>query len=125
MPASSRKTDLAFMLEDTAEKLLKETLIDYYLQTRNFKAIEQLLSEADAASSSCSFVWVWAMDMEGGSAYIPETEMAAIKARIKALAASGDIYIADPYYFMDSQREELVKAYMADPGNLVYIVPNP
>ncbi|QHT59976.1 hypothetical protein GXP70_08465 [Paenibacillus lycopersici] len=125
MPASSKMSDLAFLLEDAPEKLLRAALIDYYLETRNFKAIEKLLREADDASSPCSIVWVWAMDTEEGSVFIPEQEMAAIRARVIELASSGGEYIADPYYYMDSKREELIRAYAASPRSAVYVVPHP
>lgn len=112
------------VLDDVAATILNHALIDYYLEKRNFEAIQCLQEQVQRHLECCKVVMVWAMDDQQGDYYIPEQAMRDIKSQINALAATpGAVYIADPFYFMDMMRERFVKAYLEVEGNRYHYVP--
>ncbi|SEO16026.1 hypothetical protein [Paenibacillus sp. OV219] len=124
MPEDSKKDGRMLVLDDVATTILNNALIDYYLEKRNFHAIQCLQEQVQHQAGNCREVLVWAMDDQLGDYYIPEQAMLDIKAQINALAATpGAAYIADPLYFMDMMRERFVKKYLETEGNRYHLVP--
>ncbi|REE92831.1 hypothetical protein A8990_103136 [Paenibacillus taihuensis] len=112
------------VLDDVATTILNNALIDFYLEKRNFHAIQCLQEQTKQQSGCCKEVMEWALDDQYGDYYIPEQAMRDIKSQINALAATpGAVYIADPLYFMDLMRERFVKAYLEVEGNRYHFVP--
>ncbi|SFT02159.1 hypothetical protein [Paenibacillus sp. BC26] len=120
MKEHSRSGSKIFIQQDAASTVINEALIDYYLDTRNFQAIAKL---QERKSQACSTCWIRAKVCSDGTYYIPEQVMEQIQCKINETAASGTVYIADPIYFIEQMKDQLVAEYLASEGNLYYFDP--
>ncbi|SDX67289.1 hypothetical protein [Paenibacillus sp. CF384] len=120
MKEHSRSDSKIYIQHDAASTVMNEALIDYYLDTRNFKAIAKL---QEYQSQTCSTCWIKARDSADGTYYVPEQVMEQIQCKINAIAASGTVYIADPIYFIEQMREQLVTEYLNCDESPYYFVP--
>ncbi|MBP3962340.1 hypothetical protein [Paenibacillus lignilyticus] len=120
MKEHSRSGSKIFIQQDAASTVMNEALIDFYLDTRNFQAIAKL---QELQSQACSTCWIRARVCAEGSYYVPEQVMEQIQRKINETAASGTVYMADPIYFIEQMRNQLVAEYLDFEGNPYYFVP--